>query len=111
MFATMFTKAELMEACQKAGISKKEAGGYFGGLKGSMNLMGSFIGPIVSPCICMLVGFDYTCITMGTVLILFALFFMYTVKIEPKNNIKEMSNIEVFQAKLLQNDTNLNSNL
>ena len=78
MFATMWTKSELMEAWEKAGISKKEAGGYFGGLKGSMNLIGSFIGPLISPNIYMLIGFDFACLTMGAIQILFVLFFIYT---------------------------------
>jgi len=89
MFATLFTKAELMEACEKAGISKKEAGGYFGGLKGSMNLIGSFIGPLLSPNIYMMVGFDYACITMGTIQILFVTFFIYTIKMTEMKAIKE----------------------
>mmetsp|Transcript_10126 Transcript_10126/g.8923 ORF Transcript_10126/g.8923 Transcript_10126/m.8923 type:complete len:166 (+) Transcript_10126:708-1205(+) len=59
MFATMFTKTELMEAGQEAGISRQESGAYFGGLKGSMNLIGTFIGPLISPNIYMMVGFDY----------------------------------------------------
>ena len=35
MFATMFTKAYLMEVGEKHGIPKQNSGGYFGGLKGS----------------------------------------------------------------------------
>ena len=35
MFATMFTKSELMDAATQIGISQKETGGYFGGLKSS----------------------------------------------------------------------------
>ena len=58
-FATMFTKSELMEAGEAAGISRKDAGAYFGGLKGSMNLIGTFFGPLISPNIYMMIGFDY----------------------------------------------------
>jgi len=58
-FATMYTKTELMNAGEAKGVSRKEAGGYFGGVKGSMNLIGNFIGPLISPNIYMMVGFDY----------------------------------------------------
>ena len=58
-FATMFTKSELMDAGEREGISRKDAGAYFGGVKGSMNLIGTFIGPLISPNIYMMVGFDY----------------------------------------------------
>jgi len=98
MFATMFTKSELMIACQKAGISRKKAGGYFGGLKGSMNLIGSFLGPLISPSIYMMVGFDYACISMGTIQILFVMFFIYTVQITEKKthhgNNEEIESLE-----------------
>ncbi|CAI2365963.1 unnamed protein product [Moneuplotes crassus] len=93
-FATMYTKAELMNAGEEKGISRKEAGGYFGGVKGSMNLIGTFIGPLVSPNVYMMIGFDYTCIMMGSIQIFFVLFFIYTTKnrdhqvqkIEPEMN-------------------------
>lgn len=58
-FATMYTKAELMNAGEQEGISRKDAGAYFGGVKGSMNLIGTFIGPLISPNIYLMVGFDY----------------------------------------------------
>jgi len=59
MFATMFTKAELMQAGEAEGISRTESGAYFGGLKGSMNLIGTFMGPLISPNVYMMIGFDY----------------------------------------------------
>ncbi|CAI2363495.1 unnamed protein product [Moneuplotes crassus] len=76
-FATMYTKTELMNAGEAKGVSRKEAGGYFGGVKGSMNLIGNFIGPLISPNIYMMVGFDYACIIMGSIQILFVIFFIY----------------------------------
>lgn len=78
MFATMWTKSELMDVCIRAGHTKEEAGAYFGGIKGSMNLIGAFMGPLASPTISMVVGFEMACITMGTVQILFVTLFIYS---------------------------------
>jgi hypothetical protein len=58
----MYTKNELMKAGEVEGMSRRDIGGYFGGLKGSMNLVGVFIGTFVSPNLYILVGFEYTCI-------------------------------------------------
>ena len=80
MFATMFTKSELMDAATQIGISQKETGGYFGGLKSSWNLIGSFLGPLISPNVYMLVGFDYAWLLMGVIQIIFVIFFIYTTR-------------------------------
>jgi len=77
MFATMHTKAELMKECEKVGISAKMAGGYFGGLKGSCNLIGSFLGPLISPNLYIEFGFDKTCIIMGMTQLAFVMYFYY----------------------------------
>jgi hypothetical protein len=61
----MYTKGELMNAGEIKGMTRKDIGGYFGGLKGSMNLVGVFIGTFMSPNLYILVGFEYTCIIMG----------------------------------------------
>jgi hypothetical protein len=76
MFATMYTKAKLMEECESVGISRQVAGGYFGGLKGSCNLIGAFCGPLLSPNLYILVGFDYSCLIMGSIQLLFVIYFI-----------------------------------
>jgi len=48
MFATMYMKGELMNVAEEHNISKEAVGGYFGGLKGSCNLLGYFLGPLIS---------------------------------------------------------------
>lgn len=75
MFATMWTKSQLMEAGDAIGISKKETGGYFGGLKGSCNLIGTFTGPFISPYLYVTVGFDKACYIMGSIQLLFMILF------------------------------------
>ena len=62
MFATMYVKAELMEIAFFYNIHKDEVGGYFGGLKGSCNLLGYFLGPLISPYLYVYFGFEAACI-------------------------------------------------
>lgn len=72
LFATMFTKSELMWTGNKYGVSKKATGGYFGGLKGGWDFLGTFIGPLVSPNLYDYIGFEKACIAMSVLQLLLA---------------------------------------
>ena len=61
----MYIKEELMKAGEIKGMNRKDIGGYFGGIKGSMNLVGLLIGTFMSPNLYILIGFEYTCILLG----------------------------------------------
>lgn len=84
-FATIYTKSQLMDEGEACGISRKKVGGYFGGVKGSMNLFGTFVGPLVSTNIYLLIGFEYSCLIMGAIQVIFALFFYVVTHYQEKN--------------------------
>lgn len=98
MFATMYTKAILMEEGEKVGIPRKVTGGFFGGLKGSCNLIGSFIGPLISPPIFLLIGFDKACILMGLIQITFVTIFYYKAQ-NTKSVYQDIGDLEIKDMK------------
>ena len=98
MFATMFTKAKLMEAAEEAGVPRKVAGAYFGGLKGSCNLLGTFLGPLISPNIYLLCGFEKACIAMGICQLIFVGIFYA----KSKQDMAEKRVIDSYELKGIQ---------
>ena len=73
-----------MEAGEAIGITRYQTGGYFGGLKGSCNLIGTFLGPLISPQFYLLYGFEKACFIMGGLQILFMIIFAWgTMENEP----------------------------
>lgn len=87
-FATMYTKAELMKVGEAQGMTRKDIGGYFGGIKGSMNLIGIFVGAFVSPNLYMMVGFEYTCLIMGIIQLIFSYVFLIYTREENNQHLK-----------------------
>lgn len=74
-FATIYTKGKLMEYGKLKGISEVQSGAYFGGLKGSWNFLGLFLGPLMSLQTYEILGFDWTWLLMAFLLFSFAMLF------------------------------------
>ena len=84
VFATMYVKSELMDAALDHNINKYSVGGYFGGLKGSWNLLGGFLGPLISSYLYLKLDFELTWISLAIFQLAFFGVFYYMTIPEPK---------------------------
>ena len=84
VFATMYVKSELMDSALDHNMDKLDVGGYFGGLKGSWNIIGSFFGPLISASLALRIGFEYTCISLAVFQAAF--FWVYYIYDAKQNN-------------------------
>lgn len=93
MFATMYVKAELMKSATDHHVNKQSVGGYFGGLKGSCNLLGNFLGPLISSYLYVRIGFELSCLALAIFqLSFFTVFYVKTKERNPLQRI-ELSDV------------------
>lgn len=95
MFATMYVKAELMNSATDHNVSKQSVGGYFGGLKGSCNLLGNFLGPLISSYLYLRLGFELTCIALAIFQLGFFCVFYFQTKEKKVSSRIELSQLEL----------------
>jgi hypothetical protein len=96
-FATIYIKEELMKAGEIKGMNRKDIGGYFGGLKGSMNLVGTLTGSFISPNLYILVGFEYACILLGWVQLGFSYVFVIYTRDENNGKVEKQIEQEMYE--------------
>ena len=96
MFATMYVKNELMESAALFNVDKDSVGGYFGGLKGSCNLLGYFLGPLISSYLYLKIGFELTCLVLSVFQLCY--FFIFWVKTSERS--RPQINVELSSLKI-----------
>ena len=70
-------------------MDKNTVGSYFGGLKGSWNLLGGFLGPLISSYLYLKLDFELTWIAWGIFQLIFFGIFYYKTLPQPKEELIE----------------------